>query len=165
MRNILKNNENNIKLDEIDLKIIGLLQENGRLSDSEIARELKVSNDTVRRRREKLEEAEIIKVKAMLDPKKFGFLFYIHAAISTKPKANTNLLIEKLMQIKNVYYIATSLGPSNNILVHFRGKKREDLYEFIEWLRKQDKVQELDVNMIYDVIKSGYHTIPIDQLF
>jgi Lrp/AsnC family transcriptional regulator for asnA, asnC and gidA len=164
MRNILKNNENNIKLDEIDLRIVELLQENGRTSDSEIARILKVSNDTIKRRREKLESANIIKIKAMLDPKKFGFLFYLHAAISTKPKANTNLLIEKLMQFKNAYYIATSLGPSHNILVHYRGKKREDLYEFVEWLRKQDEMQELDINMIYDVLKSGYHTIPIDQL-
>ncbi len=165
MRNILNKNENKLKIDEIDLKIIGILQEYGRTSDSEIARELKVSNDTIKRRRERLEKEGIITVKALLDPKKFGFLFHIHAAISTKPPSNSNQLVDKLMQIKGVYYIATSLGPSHNILIHFRGKSSDDLYEFLEWLRKQDEVQSIDVDTVYNVIKSGYRDIPLDELF
>jgi DNA-binding Lrp family transcriptional regulator len=55
MRNILKKNENKFKIDETDLKIIEILQKYERTSDSEIARELNVSNDTVKRRRERLE--------------------------------------------------------------------------------------------------------------
>lgn len=164
MRNFLIKNENTIKLDEIDRKIILFLQKNGRMADSEIARELNVSNDTVKRRRERLEKEGIIRIKAVLDPKKFGYIYYIHAGISTKAHASTNVLVEKLMQVKGVYYIAISLGPSHNILAHYRGRKREDLYEFVEWLRKQDEVESLDINTIYDVVKSGYRDVPLDEI-
>ncbi|MEM4120532.1 MAG: Lrp/AsnC family transcriptional regulator [Thermoplasmata archaeon] len=164
MRKILKNLNKNLKIDEIDIKILEILKDNGRISDSEIARKINVSNDTVKRRRERMEKEGIIKIKALIDPKKFGYTHYIHAGITTKPPANINALIEKLKNIKGVYYIAISFGPSHNILVHFRGKKKEDLYDFVEWLRVQEEIQSLDVNTIYDVIKSGFRDLPLNDI-
>ncbi|MGC8663661.1 MAG: winged helix-turn-helix transcriptional regulator [Thermoplasmata archaeon] len=63
-----------------------------------MAEKINVSNDTVKRRRERLEKNGIIKIKAVLDPKMFGYIQYIHAGIITKPQSNTNELIEKLKQ-------------------------------------------------------------------
>ncbi|MEM2199683.1 MAG: winged helix-turn-helix transcriptional regulator, partial [Thermoplasmata archaeon] len=60
MRKILKNLNKNLKIDEIDIKILEILKDNGRISDSEIARKINVSNDTVKRRRERMEKEGII---------------------------------------------------------------------------------------------------------
>lgn len=164
MRTILINDNNEFKIDDVDLKIIECLQSYGRMTDSDVAKIVGVSNDTVKRRRVKLEEVGIIKIKALINPKTFGFMFKIHAAITVKPMLSMERLIDKLNGVDGVYFIASSFGPSHNILVHFQGKTREILQEFIEWMRKQEEVQDIDTDMIYDVVKSGYREIPAKQL-
>lgn len=49
-----------MKIDEIDLKIINILKEDSRVSFSEIARELKLSRQTVKSRISRLEKEDII---------------------------------------------------------------------------------------------------------
>ena len=60
-------------MDELDSKIIEMLQEDGRASNAAIARDAGVSEGTVRRRLKGLMNEEYIRVVAMPDPKKMGF--------------------------------------------------------------------------------------------
>jgi len=60
-------------MDELDSKIIEMLQEDGRASNAAIARDADVSEGTVRRRLKRLIDEEYIRVVAMLDSKKMGF--------------------------------------------------------------------------------------------
>src|SRR5712692_7726192 len=59
-------------LDAVDLCIIALLQENGRYSNIEMARIIGCSEPTVRKRMEKLVTDGILKVTAVLNPRKTG---------------------------------------------------------------------------------------------
>lgn len=60
-------------LDNIDLKIISILQNNGRCHLAEIAKEVDLSSPAVMERVKKLETSGVIKgYQAVLDPKKFG---------------------------------------------------------------------------------------------
>ena len=60
-------------LDQIDLKIISILQNNGRCHLAEIAKEVDLSSPAVMERVRKLETSGIIKgYQAVLDPKKVG---------------------------------------------------------------------------------------------
>jgi Lrp/AsnC family leucine-responsive transcriptional regulator len=60
-------------LDQIDLKIISILQNNGRCHLAEIAKEVDLSSPAVMERVKKLETSGIIKgYQAVLDPKKVG---------------------------------------------------------------------------------------------
>jgi Lrp/AsnC family transcriptional regulator, regulator for asnA, asnC and gidA len=62
------------KLDDKDKQILNLLQENARLSYTEIANELDISEATVRYRVKKLMDAGIIsKFTVLLDPRKIGY--------------------------------------------------------------------------------------------
>jgi len=54
-------------MDEIDLKITMLLAEDGRLGNSEIARQLGISEGTVRQRLKKLIDADVVKVQAIIN--------------------------------------------------------------------------------------------------
>ena len=61
------------ELDRIDLKILRLLQKNGRLSNAELAQLVDVSPATCHRRTQRLfEEGYIKAVRAMIEPQKVG---------------------------------------------------------------------------------------------
>ncbi len=60
-------------MDELDAKIIAMLQEDGRASNASIARNVGVSEGTVRRRLKRLVDDNFIQVIAMLNPGKMGF--------------------------------------------------------------------------------------------
>ena len=59
-------------MDELDRKIIALLQKDGRASNAGIARDVGVSEGTVRRRLKRLVQEEYIRVVALPDPSKLG---------------------------------------------------------------------------------------------
>ena len=60
-----------MKIDDTDLKILNLLQEDGRIAASHIADKLDISIPTVTERIKKLQESGIIQgIHAVLDPKK-----------------------------------------------------------------------------------------------
>ena len=62
------------KLDDKDKQILNLLQENSRLSYTEIGNELDISEATVRYRVKKLVDAGVIsKFTVLLDPRKIGY--------------------------------------------------------------------------------------------
>lgn len=54
-------------MDETDLKITMILAEDGRLANSEIARQLGISEGTVRQRLKKLIDADVVKVQAQVN--------------------------------------------------------------------------------------------------
>jgi Lrp/AsnC family transcriptional regulator for asnA, asnC and gidA len=60
-------------MDELDRKIIGILQVDGRASNAKIARQLEVSEGTIRRRLKRLIEDEAIQVVALPEPSKLGY--------------------------------------------------------------------------------------------
>lgn len=61
------------KLDEIDFKILSILQEDGRTPVAEIARQVKLASPSIHERISKLEQVGIIKgYTVILDSKKLG---------------------------------------------------------------------------------------------
>ncbi len=62
-----------IDLDQIDRGIVALLQQNGRMANLEIARQLGVAEATVRKRMERLLDEGIIRVRAVVSPTAVGY--------------------------------------------------------------------------------------------
>ena len=60
-------------MDSTDLKIINILSEDGRISNAHIARELELSEGTIRRRIRNLIDTKTINIVAVSDPKKLGY--------------------------------------------------------------------------------------------
>ncbi len=59
-------------IDNLDEKLINALRENARLSSEKVAKKLKVSPTTVRRRMKKLTRSGAIVITPMVDPSKIG---------------------------------------------------------------------------------------------
>ena len=72
-------------MDELDRKIIGILQIDGRASNAKIARQLGVSEGTIRRRLKRLIEDRSIQVLALPDPSKLGYTTEAIVALQVDP--------------------------------------------------------------------------------
>jgi Lrp/AsnC family transcriptional regulator for asnA, asnC and gidA len=70
-------------LDEFDRKIIVLLQQDGRLSNVEIARTLGLAEGTVRKRLERLFSEGIIRIMAVAEPASLGLTSSVVIGIQT----------------------------------------------------------------------------------
>ncbi|RKX76168.1 MAG: hypothetical protein DRP87_12675 [Spirochaetes bacterium] len=57
-----------MKIDEVDLKIINFLEENGRMTNKEMAAKLSLSEGTIRNRINKLVSNNFLKVKGLTNP-------------------------------------------------------------------------------------------------
>jgi len=60
-------------MDDLDTKIVSILQKDGRASNAGIARDVGVSEGTVRRRLKRLIDERFIDIVALIDPSRMGY--------------------------------------------------------------------------------------------
>ena len=117
-----------IKVDRLDLKIIDILEENGRIANNEIGSRLDVSEGTVRNRIKKLIESGFLKVKGLTNPnmQTDKQLIFILASLEvTKNWENVAEKVSKLPGVKSVSMVAgrfdllIKLFIEPHALIHF----------------------------------------------
>jgi Transcriptional regulators len=148
-------------MDETDKKIIELLQQDGRMEDMEIARKIGVSHDTVKRRRNKLEDAGYIKIQANINPRKLGYTNVFILGITLAPGIDVRKIAEKLASRKEFFFVALSLGPTHSIVASCFAMDQIILNKLVEELRIWKEIEKIETNIIYEVLKSGYHDISV----
>jgi len=151
-------------LDEVDRKIIILLQENGRITDVELAKRIGVSHDTAKRRRRRLEDEGYLKIQALINPRKFGYTSVFLLGIKLVPGADVRKTAEKLANHRDFVFVALSLGPTHAIIAVCMAQDQLSLNRLTEELRTWNEIAEIDMNIIYEVIKEAFHTVPIGDL-
>lgn len=147
-------------LNKTDKAIMRLLAENGRMRDIEIARALDVSDDTVRRHRQRLEEEGYVRIEAVFNSRKFGYTNTYQLGLVLTPGTDTRAMAERLAKLETVHYVALSLGPTHAIIANCRSRDPLELNKLIEELRIWKEVERVDVNIIYDVVKAMFHRLP-----
>jgi Lrp/AsnC family transcriptional regulator for asnA, asnC and gidA len=152
-----RNNSSNKKkvLDQIDCQMIRLLQEDGRIPNTEIAKKLGVSEATVRSRLNRLIEEEYIQIVAVSNPMKLGFeivgILRIDVDI-TKIKSVTN----ELMKLKEIWFIVHATGGSD-IYTEFVAKSLDELNDLIfNRIYTIDGVVKTETSLILEYIKRRY---------
>ena len=98
------------EVDKLDLKILKMLQEDGRLPFTEMAQKLKLSESTIRKRVQALKEKGVIKKFTIeVDPFRIGMRTVAIVGVDVDP---TKLLeaAQKLCEIREVRSVATSTG-------------------------------------------------------
>ncbi len=151
-------------MDETDKKIIELLQQDGRMEDVEVARNIGISHDTVKRRRKKLEDAGYINIQANINPRRFGYTNVFYLGITLVPGIDVRKIAEKLASMKEFFFVALSLGPTHSIIAACIAREQLILNKLVEELRTWKEIEKIETNILYEVLKSGYHNIPVDVL-
>ncbi len=117
-------------MDEKDWKIIELLQENARISYTEMAKVLGVTETTVRKRIAEMERKGIIKKYTVeVDPEKLGYKTVTILGMDVEPK----YLLEaakKLSEMKETRWVATSTGD-HMIMCEIWAKNGEELLHIL----------------------------------
>ena len=96
-------------MDELDTKIVQLLQRNGRASNAGIAREVGVSEGTVRRRLKRLVQEEYIRVVALLDPGRMGYGSEALIGVQVNPD-KIDQVADDLAALEEVNWVAITTG-------------------------------------------------------
>lgn len=116
-------------LDALDLRIIVMLQQNGRCSNMEMARALGCSEPTIRKRMEKLVSDDILKITAVLNPHKTGYDINIIMGIRTKPGKLLDVG-EKLAAMNEIVYVGYVAGRYD-IIAEFLYRSHSDFMRFL----------------------------------
>ncbi|MGQ9719619.1 MAG: Lrp/AsnC family transcriptional regulator [Nitrososphaerales archaeon] len=97
-------------IDELDLKIIELLQIDGNLSFTEIARRLRLNESTIRKRILALKKKGVIKrITVIIDPYRIGLSTVAIVGIDVEPSMLLKVA-QRLCEIQEVKYVAMSAG-------------------------------------------------------
>ena len=96
-------------MDERDRQIIALLQEDGRATNANIARQVGVSEGTVRRRLNRLFEEEYIRVVALPDSSKLGLSSEALIGVQVEPD-KADLVAKDLAALEEVKWVVSTTG-------------------------------------------------------
>ena len=96
-------------MDELDRKIISLLQLDGRASNAKIAREVGVSEGTVRRRLRRLIQDDVVKVIAVPNLEKLGYATTALIGLQTAA-GKSDAVAEEIAKLEEAHYVAITTG-------------------------------------------------------
>jgi len=143
------------ELDRIDRKLVEYLQEDGTISDVELARLLGVSDSTARRRRLRLIEEDVIRVVAVANPFKLGFeVIAITGIIVTK---NMLQQVERaLVKMPHVRFVGVTIGRYSLVIEAWFRSSEEFLHFVTASLAQIEGIQQTEAFQIMRLSKYAY---------
>jgi Lrp/AsnC family transcriptional regulator, regulator for asnA, asnC and gidA len=142
-------------IDEIDRRVIKILQVDGRRPNTEIARDLHVSETTIRKRVSQLVSQGLINIVAVPTPRAVGLNLSAIIGISvTLPKLKE--ISEELKRQKEVRYVGVSTGRYDIIVEAFFLDQQHFLDFISSKLSSMEGITGLETSMILDVVKFSY---------
>ncbi len=133
------------KVDGIDKEIIRELMDNSRAPCTTIARKLKISNETVRKKIEKMRASGIIRSCSItVDWSKLGYQGTVFIFISQNPGYRKENTINQLKKISSIDLIANVMGTFD-ILVSVQVKDLRDFAKVVDNIQKITSIGHIDV--------------------
>jgi Lrp/AsnC family transcriptional regulator for asnA, asnC and gidA len=116
-------------MDELDHKIIALLQLDGRASNAKIAREVGLTEATVRRRLGRLINEDYIEIRAVPNLSKLGYTTTALIGLKTMP-AKQEAVADAAAGLEEVHYVAITTG-SYDVFLGVATESAEQLGQFL----------------------------------
>ncbi len=142
-------------MDDLDQKIIQLLQANGRASHVRVAKDVGVSEATVRRRLQSLIQDEIIRVVAVPDLEKMGYTIVALVGVQVDPD-KIDSVAERLAQLPEAHYVSLTTGTYDIFILAAVSSLQE-----LRWFLSQKVgiitgVQRTETSIQVAIVKHGY---------
>ncbi|MFX1388737.1 MAG: Lrp/AsnC family transcriptional regulator [Promethearchaeota archaeon] len=148
-------------LDDVDKKILNILQVNDKISYRELSEQLKLAASTIHNRVTKLIENEIIKkFGAIVDPEKIGYNTMAIIGLSVDP-IKMDEIAEIIASYEETQLVAISTGD-HDIIAQIITKDEKSLWNFINIKIKTINgiKPQIHVSNFLDIYKST-HSIKI----
>jgi Lrp/AsnC family transcriptional regulator, regulator for asnA, asnC and gidA len=148
--------KNMYNFDKIDIKIVNLLLEDGRMSASEIARRIgDISERSARYRIERMVNEGVVKISAVAKPQAFGLTTI--ADVWMEVESDHILSVAKKMaEFDNISYVACGIGESD-VSIQIVAKDTAEIYHFVtEVVRKVPGVRKTTTSIVPLILKDVY---------
>ena len=142
-------------LDPVDCELIRLLQQDGRIPNTVLAKKIGISEATVRSRLNRLIQDEVIQIVAVSNPMKLGFeivgIIRIHVDIH-----KIDHITQELKKLDALWFIVHTTGGTG-IDAEFVVKDIQELNELIfEKINRIDGVNQTETSLILKYVKRKY---------
>jgi Lrp/AsnC family transcriptional regulator for asnA, asnC and gidA len=142
--------------DKIDIRIVNLLLEDGRMPASEIARRIgDISERAVRYRIDRMVNEGVVQISAVARPQAFGLTTI--ADIWLEVESDRILEVaRKMAEFDNVSYVACGIGESD-VSIQIVAKDTGEVYHFVtEVVRKVPGVRKTTTSIVPLILKDVY---------
>ena len=141
-------------MEKLDLSIIEALSKNSRTPYMEIARKLKVSESTIRKRVSNLEKNGVIKKYSLvIDTNKIGFENIALIGVDVLPEKYLDIS-KKLTEFNEIKYVASSTGD-HMFMLEVWAKNGDDLRALSDKIKGLDGVTRICPAIIKDTLKGS----------
>jgi Lrp/AsnC family transcriptional regulator, regulator for asnA, asnC and gidA len=140
------------QLDDLDLRIIAQLHDDGRKPSTEIARALGVPRTTVARRIERLVLHRVITIGVFADSRKIGLPIHVMIEVGTEPRRHEEV-VAAVVAFDEVRWVGIATGPFD-LLIEAMLRSDEHFRHFLlQKLAKTDGITRLQTAHILEVAK------------
>jgi len=151
----LVSKRSDVKLDEDDLKIIGVLQEEGHISFSRLGRTVGIPDSTVHDKvRRLVAEGIIKKFTIALDERALGFNVVVILGVDVGAKFYTNVS-EKLIDMVEVLEVFGTTAEFD-LMVKVQAKNLDELSRILDEIRAINGIDDIYIFSVLEVFKDQH---------
>lgn len=144
-----------VDLDRTEKEIILLLQRDGRMSFVDMAKEIGVTEGTIRRKFNRLVGEGIISIAAVADPFKVGF--ETPAFIGLKvDAARLEEVVERVAALPQIRYVTICTGEHDVMAEGYFASNQELSRFIIEELGKIEGIRDITTSLILRIAKQTF---------
>lgn len=148
-------NTNNYQPDEIDHVILQTLQEDGRKSFSDLAKDMGMAVSTISKRYMNLVECGILTIVGRVEPERVGLNAYAAIQVQVDTVANVERVAKELQAMPEVCFLALRTGDFQ-LEINVMCRDNTHLMEILRNnMDKINHVRKYEINMYLKVYKWG----------
>jgi len=144
----------------LSVKILSLLQEDGRQSVRELADKLGVSATTIGKRLEQLEADGVLRgITADLDYEKLGYAYLAVTRLKVQGDAFSEVLamLEKYPELNEIYEITGDY----DILVIGHYRDRNEMNSIIKEIQRENAILETNTSIVLNTVRNN-RSLPLE---
>jgi Lrp/AsnC family leucine-responsive transcriptional regulator len=140
-------------IDEIDVRILELLQQEGRMQRSDVAEEVNLSISAVSERMRKLEERGVIEgYRAIVDPKRLHVDITSFIRVSVEGSERYADFVDRTRKMKEVLEVHSITGEGSH-LIKVRTKNTTTLERFLSEIQSIPGVTQTTTSIVLSTFK------------
>jgi Lrp/AsnC family leucine-responsive transcriptional regulator len=150
-------------IDEIDAKILALLQREGRMKRSDVAEEVNLSISAVSERMRKLEERDVIEgYKAIVDAKRLRLDITAFIRVSVDGSEHYPNFVDQVTGMEHVLELHSITGEGSH-LMKVRTKDTTTLERFLSKIQALAGVSKTTTSIVLSTFKET-RTVPAEPM-
>lgn len=146
------------RLDALDLRIVGELTQDGRVSNREIARRLDVSEGAIRGRIKKLESDDVLRITAVVDPSVLRGASLAYAGVDTEG-GMVRSVAAALAEMREFVFVALSMGRYDILTLAVTEGRAEASKLLLDRVARIPGVRRTETAEVIEVVKHAFRWV------